>query len=178
MPFCSYMNVFDRYSKYSETSVSEHSSVPPSEFCWFHTPPLLSPLGSECERIFSVPTVFDDLINVNIDRKRHLRKLDDWSDWHETPNKNNLSVPNYGPKKFDWLNCLSLEILSVETAMQNNLIGRISDHHQTITQHEKRDFNVSYKKCFFLTLRTYYQSIKQTIFRCKTLFYEKENIIK
>ena len=37
-------------------------------------------LDSECERIFSVPTVCNDLINVNIEIKRRLNKLDNRSD--------------------------------------------------------------------------------------------------
>ena len=90
--------------------------------------------------------------------------------------KNNLSEPNWGPKKSDWLNSGSPEILFVETAMAKNLIARIPDCHQAITQHEKRDFNVFYKECFFDPADI--QASKQTIYCCKTLLYEKENIHK
>ena len=86
------------YSDFNETTVkpvslntpplwtpcfTERSPVPPSEFCWFHTPPIWSPLDSECERIFLLPTVHDDLVNVNIDRKHRLNKFDDWRDWRK-----------------------------------------------------------------------------------------------
>ena len=47
----------------------------------------------------------------------------------------------------------------------------ISDHHQTIIQHENRDFNVFYKKCF-LTLKTHKQADNSF---SKILLYEKES---
>ena len=59
----------DERKDYSKTSHSENSF-----FIW-------SPLDSECERIFSVPTVCNDLVNVNVERKRRLNKLDSRSDW-------------------------------------------------------------------------------------------------
>ena len=68
------------------------------------------------------------------------------------------------------------EILLVETAMAKNLVGRNLDYRLTWpsfnTQIEILIFPIINA---FLTLWTYNQSIKQTIFRCKTLLYEKEN---
>ena len=77
---------------------------------------------------------------------------------------NNPPGLNYGPKKSDWLNSpLPPEILVVETAMAKNLVGRNLDYRLTIIQHSNRDFDVSYKKCFFdpVDIQSINQSIKQ-----------------